>query len=40
MLRIHVCVYDETFHELNFRDLRPIRKNRENYTPRKFSAIQ
>ena len=35
---LRVC--DETFRELNFRGLRPIRENRENYTPQKFGAIR
>ena len=39
MLRIHVYD-DETFCELNFRGLRPIRENRKNYAPQKFGAIR
>ena len=33
-------LYDEIFRELNFRGLRSIRDNRENYAPRKFGAIR
>ena len=29
---MYTRVYDETFHKLNFRGVRPIRENRENLT--------
>ena len=40
MLCIHTYTYDETFRELNFRCLRPIHENCENYAPRKFGVIR
>ena len=30
----------KAFHELNFHGARRVRKNRENYAPRKFTAIR
>ena len=40
MLRIRAYIHGETFHDLNFRSLKPIRENRENYVPQKFGTIQ
>ena len=39
MLCTYTHVYDETFRELNFRGLRPIRENCENYAPRKSFTL-